>query len=76
LKDYIDRFMPQIPQRGGIAWNALFDFIIARASAALRAYPHTAFANAKAKPITTAMVRVMACAATNVTIARENFIIK
>ena len=68
--------MPQIPQRGGIAWNALFDFVIARAGAALRAYSYAAFANAEAKPITTAMVRVMACAATDIAIARENFIVK
>ena len=68
--------MPQIPQRWGIAWNTLFDFVIAGAGAALRAYSYTAFADAKAKPITTAMVRVMACAATDIAIARENFIVK
>ena len=76
MEQHFDFFGAQIPERRGVAWNALFDAVIPIASGAIRSDPDTPFANAERQSVTGAKIMAVAGSAGNIAVAGENGIIE
>ena len=76
MKQHFHVAVPDVPKCGCIALDALADQAFALPNCTLWAYAHTAFTNAKTKPIGACMVMVMTRPATDVAISRQHFIVK
>ena len=76
MEQNADLLRPQIPQSGRVARDTLANAIVAISGRAFRANTLSAFTDTKRQSVCSAMVMMMACAAGNVLITRQNFVVK
>ena len=76
MEQDVDVFCTEVPKGRGVSGNALFDAIRTGACDAFRAKALAAFADAKAQAIGAAKVMVVAGAAGDISVARQDLVIE
>ncbi|GGX59154.1 hypothetical protein GCM10007385_30180 [Tateyamaria omphalii] len=76
MEDGVQILGPQVPKARCIAWNALTDTVITRASRSVWSQTFAPFANAKAEAVAGTEVGMVARGAGNVAVARQDAIIE
>ena len=76
MEEDIDVLVSQVPKGRGVSWDQLANRIITRSCGAIRANTNAAFANTKRQSVTACMIMKVACAAGDIFVAGENFVIE
>ena len=76
MEEHINVLRAEVPQSRGVARDALLDAVFSNAGVAFGAKALTAFANAKAQPVATSKVVVVACATGDISVAGQYLVIE